>query len=81
MKRLNIFHAESSLGLGGQERAVLLHAQGLQKRSHRIRLLLVPDSPIYSMACTKQLPVEPIRRLTTNILRGTSRLMVESCGP
>src|SRR4030095_15356663 len=54
---VNIFIAESSTAVGGQELAVLLHAEGLLKRGHQLRLILEPHSPIARMAMEKQLPV------------------------
>ena len=54
---MKIFIAESSTAVGGQELAVLLHAEGLLKRGHDLRLILEPDSPIARMAMDKQLPV------------------------
>ena len=54
---MNIFIAESSTAVGGQELAVILHAEGLLKRGHDLRLILEPHSPIARMALDKQLPV------------------------
>ena len=54
---MKIFIAESSTAVGGQELAVLLHAEGLLKRGHKLRLILEPHSPIARMAIDKQLPV------------------------
>ena len=54
---MKIFIAESSTAVGGQELAVILHAEGLLKRGHDLRLLLEPQSPIANMAMDKQLPV------------------------
>ena len=54
---MNIFIAESSTAVGGQELAVILHAEGLLKRGHNLRLILEPHSPIARMAQDKQLPV------------------------
>ena len=56
---MNIIIAESSTAVGGQELAVLLHAERLLKRGHRIRLVLEPRSPIMAMARERGLPVEP----------------------
>ena len=42
---VNIFISESSTAVGGQELAVLLHAEGLVKRGHDLRLILEPGSP------------------------------------
>jgi glycosyltransferase involved in cell wall biosynthesis len=56
---LNILIAESSRAVGGQELAVLLHAERLWKRGHRVRLVLEPHSPIMAMAQKGSLPVEP----------------------
>lgn len=56
---MNILIAESSMAVGGQELAVLLHAERLLKRGHRIRLVLEPRSPIMAMARERGLPVEP----------------------
>lgn len=57
---MKILVAESSTAVGGQESAVLLHAEGLRKRGHDLRLILEPDSPIAEMAGRKGLPVEPV---------------------
>jgi glycosyltransferase involved in cell wall biosynthesis len=54
---VNIFIAESSTAVGGQESAVILHAEGLVKRGHDLRLILEPHSPIAQMAVDKRLPV------------------------
>lgn len=54
---MNLFISESSTAVGGQELAVLLHAEGLVKRGHRLRLILEPGSPIAAMAEEKRLPV------------------------
>jgi glycosyltransferase involved in cell wall biosynthesis len=56
---VNILIAESSRSIGGQELAVLLHAERLCKRGHRVRLVLEPQSPIMAMAKERGLPVEP----------------------
>lgn len=56
---MNIVIAESSRAVGGQELAVLLHAERLVKRGHRLLLVLEPDSPIMAMARERGLPVEP----------------------
>jgi glycosyltransferase involved in cell wall biosynthesis len=57
---VNIFIAESSTTVGGQELAVLLHAERLLKRGHRLRLILEPGSPIHRMAVERSLPVGPV---------------------
>jgi glycosyltransferase involved in cell wall biosynthesis len=54
---VKIFIAESSTAVGGQELAVILHAEGLVKRGHDLRLILEPASPIARMALDKGLPV------------------------
>ncbi|HEX9156015.1 MAG TPA: glycosyltransferase, partial [Nitrospira sp.] len=61
---MKIFIAESSTAVGGQELAVLLHAEGLIKRGHELQLVLEPGSPICAMALAKGLPVRqvPMRR-------------------
>ncbi|HMV56572.1 MAG TPA: glycosyltransferase, partial [Nitrospira sp.] len=56
---MNILIAESSMAVGGQELAVLLHAERLVARGHHIRLVLEPRSPIMAMAEERGLPVEP----------------------
>lgn len=55
---MKIFISESSTAVGGQELAVLLHAEGLLKRGHDLRLILEPGSPIARMAEEKKLPTE-----------------------
>ncbi|MCC2640302.1 MAG: putative Phosphatidylinositol alpha-mannosyltransferase [Nitrospira sp.] len=47
------------MAVGGQELAVLLHAERLLKRGHQARLVLEPQSPIMAMARDRGLPVEP----------------------
>ena len=54
---MKIFITESSTAVGGQELAVLLHAEGLLKRGHDLRLIFEGGSPIAAMAEEKQLPV------------------------
>jgi glycosyltransferase involved in cell wall biosynthesis len=54
---VKVFIAESSTAVGGQELAVLLHAEGLLKRGHDVRMILEPQSPIAEMAADKRLPV------------------------
>ena len=54
---MKIFILESSTAVGGQELAVLLHAEGLLKRGYDLRLILEPESPIARMAEDKKLPV------------------------
>jgi len=54
---VKIFIAESSTAVGGQELAVILHAEGLVKRGHDLRVILEPASPIARMALDKGLPV------------------------
>ncbi len=53
---MKIFIAESSTTVGGQELAVVLHAEGLLKRGHELRLIVEPHSPISRMAAEKGLP-------------------------
>jgi glycosyltransferase involved in cell wall biosynthesis len=62
---VKILITESTTAMGGQELAVLLHAEGLRKRGYDIRLVLEPGSPIAELAGRKGLRVEPIpmRRL------------------
>ncbi len=62
---MKILMTESSTTMGGQELAVLLHARGLLKRGHQVRLILEPGSPIWEKANRMGLPVEavPMRRL------------------
>jgi glycosyltransferase involved in cell wall biosynthesis len=57
---MKILIAESSTAMGGQELAVLLHAGGLRKRGHDIRLILEPGSSIFTKAVGEGLPVEPV---------------------
>jgi glycosyltransferase involved in cell wall biosynthesis len=57
---VNILIAESSTTVGGQEYAVLLHAERLLKRGHRLLLVLEPGSPVHRMAVERRLPVEPM---------------------
>jgi glycosyltransferase involved in cell wall biosynthesis len=57
---MKIVIAESSTAMGGQELAVLLHAGGLRKRGHDVRLILEPDSSIFRKAVERGLPVAPV---------------------
>lgn len=57
---MKIFISESSTAVGGQELAVLLHAEGLIKRGHELILILEPGSPICATAVEKGLPVQQI---------------------
>jgi len=62
---MNILIAESSMAMGGQELAVLLHADGLRRRGHAVRLVLEPGSAILRKAEAQGFAVEPVamRRL------------------
>jgi glycosyltransferase involved in cell wall biosynthesis len=66
---VKIFIAESSTAVGGQELAVILHAEALAKRGHDLRLILEPDSPIARMALDKQLPVTLMTMRKSSYLR------------
>ena len=57
---MKIVIAESSTAMGGQELAVLLHADGLRKRGHGVTLILEPGSSIYSKAVAQGLRVKPV---------------------
>jgi glycosyltransferase involved in cell wall biosynthesis len=57
---MRVVMAESSEAMGGQEQAVLLHAQGLCKRGHELRLILEPESPIYRLAKQRGLAVDAV---------------------
>jgi glycosyltransferase involved in cell wall biosynthesis len=57
---VNILVSESSTTMGGQELAVLLHAEGLGKRGHSVRLILEPGSAIAELAKRKGLAVEEV---------------------
>lgn len=57
---MRIVVAESSTAMGGQELAVLLHAEGLRKRGHDVRLILEPGSPIFGKAVARGLPVDQV---------------------
>ena len=57
---MKVVIAESSTAMGGQELAVLLHADGLRKRGHDVRLILEPGSSICTKAVEQGLPVEPV---------------------
>lgn len=52
--------SESTTAMGGQELAVLLHADRLQRRGHEIRLVLEPGSPICELAVRRGLTVTPV---------------------
>lgn len=57
---MKIFISESSTAVGGQELAVLLHAEGLIKRGHDLRLIVEPGSPICVSALEKRLPIRQV---------------------
>ncbi len=57
---MKIVIAESSTAMGGQELAVLLHAEGLRRRGHEVRLILEPGSSIGGKAVAQGLRVEPV---------------------
>lgn len=57
---MKIVVAESSTAMGGQELAVLLHAEGLRRRGHDVRLILEPGSSIFTKAMEQGLRVEPV---------------------
>ncbi len=57
---MKIVIAESSTAMGGQELAVLLHAEGLRKRGHDVTLILEPGSSILAKAVAQGLRVEPV---------------------
>lgn len=47
--------------MGGQERAVVRHAQGLHRRGNDVSVLVQPDSPIHHLASRSGLVVHTIR--------------------
>lgn len=55
---MNVLILESSTAIGGQEMAVLLHANGLRKRGHTLTLVVEPNSPIADLARREGLPLE-----------------------
>jgi glycosyltransferase involved in cell wall biosynthesis len=57
---MKILISESSTAMGGQELAVLLHAEGLSKRGHELRVIVEPNSPIAQLAKRKGLPIEAV---------------------
>ncbi len=79
---MKIFITESSTAVGGQEGAVLLHAEGLQKRGYDLRLILEPGSPIAGMAGRKGLPVEPVAMKRSHYpaaILAVRRLILREC--
>ncbi len=54
---MKLLMCESSTAMGGQELAVLLHAQGLRKRGYDLTLVTEPDSPIADLARRDGLPL------------------------
>ncbi|MGE3153754.1 MAG: glycosyltransferase family 4 protein [Nitrospiraceae bacterium] len=54
---MKLFILESSTTVGGQELAVVLHADGLRKRGHQVTMILEPGSPIMDMAKREGIPV------------------------
>ena len=77
---MKIVIAESSTAMGGQELAVLLHADGLRARGHAVWLILEPGSSILQKAVAQGFSVEPVAmsrlRYPTAIL-AFRRLMAE----
>jgi glycosyltransferase involved in cell wall biosynthesis len=69
---MKILVSESTSAMGGQELAVLLHADRLRQRGHDVRLLLEPGSPICEKALRQGLAVDPVpmskRRYSSAIL-------------
>jgi len=61
MKRLNILHTESSLGLGGQEFRILNECLGMQARGHKIFLVVQPGSQLLERAQKAGLMFLPLR--------------------
>ncbi len=61
---MKIVMTESSGGIGGQELAVLLYAEGLRARGHDLSLVVEPGSPIHGMTKARHMPVItiPMRR-------------------
>ena len=58
---MKILISESTKGMGGQELAVLLQAEGLLKRGHHVSLVLEPESSLYRMALAKGLSVTQVK--------------------
>jgi glycosyltransferase involved in cell wall biosynthesis len=69
--------------MGGQELAVLLHAEGLGKRGHDVRLILEPGSPITDLAKRKGLAVEEVsmRQARTPLAIRTFRRLLRQYRP
>ncbi len=53
---MKVLMCESSTAIGGQELAVLLHAQGLRKRGHELTLVTEPGSPMADLARREGVP-------------------------
>ena len=65
MKSLNILHTEASPGLGGQEKRILLEADSLQKRGHRVLVVGQPGSLIGKEAERGGIPYRSVRMRTS----------------
>ncbi len=63
---MKIVMTESSGGIGGQELAVLLYAEGLRARGHDLSLIVEPGSPIHRMTKTRHIPVVTISMRRAN---------------
>ncbi len=61
MKKLNILHTESSLGLGGQEFRTLNECLGMQALGHKIFLVVQPGSQLLERAQHAGLMLLPLR--------------------
>ncbi len=59
-RKYTIFHTESSLGWGGQERRILLEAKVMQDRGHRLFLACDPRGGLYRRGEKEGLAVFPL---------------------
>jgi|UniRef100_A0A7C3WLI8 glycosyltransferase involved in cell wall biosynthesis len=60
-KTYTIFHTESSLGWGGQERRILTEAKVLRDRGHRLLIGCDPRGQLYKRGLAEDFPVFPLR--------------------
>jgi glycosyltransferase involved in cell wall biosynthesis len=59
-KSLAILHTEASLGWGGQERRILVEAQAMRQRGHRLAFACDPRGELYRRARQQNFPVTPL---------------------
>ncbi len=60
-KSFAILHTEASLGWGGQERRILVEAQAMQRRGHRLAFACDPRGDLFRRVRQQGFPVTPLR--------------------